>query len=1191
MLGSKKTSPIFTPWKGLAVQQSVVLTAELKDELSAPLEKVRKDLDGTTKTVEKANKAQASSTSEAASIMEKALGRATGAHSTMATALDKVTGRHKDAMHAQEQATAKVNVAQQRLDELRSRSNVQASTLTAAETRLDDARFKQAKAMEAATAATQGLEDTRTSLAEATSGLSDAESSAVPPVVPEVDRAAAISTLAPAVAVAGGAMSAGFGVMLNTYADFDKAMSAVQAATHETTQNMTLLREEAIRVGADTAFSAGEAAQGIEELAKAGVSTKDILNGGLAGALDLAAAGELAVGEAAELAATAMTQFKLQGQDIPHIADLLAAGAGKAQGSVKDLGEALNQAGLVSAATGMTIEETTGTLAAFASAGLTGSDAGTSLKTMLQKLQAPSEKAAGLMSDLGINMYDANGAFAGMQTLAGQLASGELAQYTQAERDAAMATIFGSDAVRAANVLYSQGAEGIQDWTDAVNDAGYAALTAATMQDNLAGDLEALDGSFDTVFLKSGGSANDMLRILVQSLESVVDQVGQIPTPVLGFIGVLTGVTGGTLLFVGALGMMLPKLKEGATALTNLGIPMDKATGKLGQLAKGAGAVAIAFGVMYAASKIAGTGLDDIGSQAEFGDVFRVAATDVDAARKSLTGLSKVAGSGGANISSFGMALKTMGDNDFMKTLDFVGSGFGIWDSSAKLAEESTKRAGGALSTLAQAGDFESMTAGFRAAVKEGESVGLNADQVMQRLPGLSEALHGVAEASGGAATDHEVLNWALNGTEPAAMKAARGTEIMDKALEETGVTVGGLVEDMDKFIEQLFKAGILTMDARDATAAFHEATRGTDAAIQSAKDALQADLEMKGHDAEAAKVLAEEHYKLGTALNETKTDFDLTTAAGSILNDQFQSVARSGMADITASAAEGMGMDGLQKKLRTTYDELIKDSEAMGIMDGKADALARTVMDIPDDANINTWMSDKAKAMAEQTKIAVEAIPVRTDVTVYTNYKTTGAGAGPLKASPRDTLFNSFLPQASGGAVFEAAGGAVLPGYAPGVDDVPVLASRGESILVPELTRAIGPANIMALNHEYSGGRAAGAGPARSALSTVLGLATTQSAATNGVTASLSSFTPAAGGAVLSDYAPPAASFAQGPAVAAGQPSGGRGRSITFAPHIEISGGGANSQDLADDLEGRMRELFEEFKGELEHEIENTYA
>jgi TP901 family phage tail tape measure protein len=285
--------------------------------------------------------------------------------------------------------------------------------------------------------------------------------------------------------------------------EFEKAMSAVQAATGATASSMSDLRAAALKAGADTQYSATEAAQGITEMAKAGVSAKDIMGGGLTGVLSLAAAGQLEVADAAGIASTAMTQFSLSGAQLPHVADLLAAGAGKAMGSVDDLGQALNQAGLLASSTGVSIEETTGTLAAFASAGLIGSDAGTSFKTMLQQLQNPSKESAELMSQLGINAYDAQGNFVGLAALAQQLKS-HLGDLTQAQRDQALAQIFGSDAARAATVLYREGAAGINEWTNKVNDAGYAQKQAAALTDNLAGDLERLGGSFDTLLISIG---------------------------------------------------------------------------------------------------------------------------------------------------------------------------------------------------------------------------------------------------------------------------------------------------------------------------------------------------------------------------------------------------------------------------------------------------------------------------------------------------------------------------------------------------------------------------------------------------------------------------------------------------------------------------------------------------------------
>ena len=188
-----------------------------------------------------------------------------------------------------------------------------------------------------------------------------------------------MNTLGDSLLKVGAVAAVGFGVAAKASADFEQAMSYVKATGQDAAANFDALREAAVQMGAETAFSSSEAASGIENLLKAGVSATDVLGGGLKGSLDLAAAGSMAVGEASEIAATALTQFNLSGRDVPHVADLLAAGAGKAQGEVSDLGAALKQSGLVASQFGLSIEETVGGLSAFASAGLLGSDAGTSL--------------------------------------------------------------------------------------------------------------------------------------------------------------------------------------------------------------------------------------------------------------------------------------------------------------------------------------------------------------------------------------------------------------------------------------------------------------------------------------------------------------------------------------------------------------------------------------------------------------------------------------------------------------------------------------------------------------------------------------------------------------------------------------------------------------------------------------------
>lgn len=347
------------------------------------------------------------------------------------------------------------------------------------------------------------------------------------------------------VAAAGVAATALGVAAIKMAADFDASMSTVQANTGASADEMAQLRQAAIDAGADTVYSATESADAINELGKAGLSTSDILSGGLSGALNLAASDGMAVGDAAELMATTLKQFNLTGAESTQVADALAAGAGKAVGSAHDLGLALNQAGMVSHSFGISMQETAGTLAAFAQSGMIGSDAGTSLKTMLISLANPSTKASNLMRELGINAYDAQGKFIGLSGLAGVLKD-KLSGLSQEQRNQALATIFGTDAIRAANVLYEQGAEGIDDWTDAVSESGFAAQQAAARNNNLKGDIENLSGSFESLMISLGEGGQGPLRSLVQMLDTLVDGFSQLPAPVQQGIVLFTALAGGS---------------------------------------------------------------------------------------------------------------------------------------------------------------------------------------------------------------------------------------------------------------------------------------------------------------------------------------------------------------------------------------------------------------------------------------------------------------------------------------------------------------------------------------------------------------------------------------------------------------------------------------------------------------------
>lgn len=329
---------------------------------------------------------------------------------------------------------------------------------------------------------------------------------------------------------AAGLAVAAFGVAaVKMAADFDQQMSTVQANTGATSAQMDQLRAAAIEAGASTVYSATDSADAINDLGKAGMSVTDILTGGLSGALNLAASDGMAVGDAAEYMANALSMFHLKGSQASQVADTLAAGAGKAVGNVSDFGEALNNCGAQANSFGMNVQETTGVLALFAQNGTIGAEAGTQLNSMLMKLAAPSAEASNTMKELGISAYDAQHHFVGMANFAGQLQKAEK-NLTDEQRNQANATIFGSYAIKAASYLYEAGESGVNKWTKAVSESGYAAEQAAAKNNNLKGDLENLSGSMESLMISVGEGAQGPLRKMVQGLDTLVDTFAGLPS-------------------------------------------------------------------------------------------------------------------------------------------------------------------------------------------------------------------------------------------------------------------------------------------------------------------------------------------------------------------------------------------------------------------------------------------------------------------------------------------------------------------------------------------------------------------------------------------------------------------------------------------------------------------------------------
>ncbi|MFG3048143.1 phage tail tape measure protein [Streptomyces sp. NPDC048241] len=544
------------------------------------------------------------------------------------------------------------------------------------------------------------------------------------------------SKLAGIGASVGTAMLAGFAVAAASAARFDKAMSNVRAVTNGTSADMAKLRAAALEAGKSTQYSATQAADAEAELARAGVSVADITGGALKGSLALAAAGQMDLADAATISAQAMNTFGLRGKDVGHIADVLASGANKSAADMHGLGMSLRQGGLLAHQTGLSLEDTVGTLAAFADHALIGSDAGTSLKVMLQRLTPQSDEAAGMMDRLGFTAYDAQGKFVGLTKLAGNMQA-SFSTLTPEARNAAFATIFGSDAVRSATILYELGAKGISKYVGEVNDSGAAARTAAIQTDNLAGDMERLRGAIETALIEGGSAANGALRGMVQGVTRLVDAYNDLPPSVQHGVTAFAGIGGAAALVASGMILLLPRIAATRTALTELGLTAARTRMLMNGLGR-AGVVLLTLEAMsYGADKLTRS--------------FEDAPPNVAKLGASLLEFAKTGKAAGELTKSFGQDLDGFGDavariahpgaldrvGDSLYTITHLGSDSGGLDE----ARNKIKSVDEALTSLVQGGAPDVAATAFNRMAKEAEAQGTSTEKLRTLLPGYQNAL------------------------------------------------------------------------------------------------------------------------------------------------------------------------------------------------------------------------------------------------------------------------------------------------------------------------------------------------------------------------------------------------------------------------------------------------------------------
>ena len=294
-------------------------------------------------------------------------------------------------------------------------------------------------------------------------------------------------------------------------AEFEAQMSTVGAVSGASAADMEKLRAAAEKMGAETKYNATEAAQGLENLARAGLKADDAITV-LPSVLSLATANGISLADSASYITQAVAGMGMEMDQAGRVADVLSAAASNANTDIKGMSEALAYAAPVAASLGMTVEQTAAYIGKFADAGIDGSTAGTALRNMMAQFAQPASNFRKELATLGIRTTDFNQA---IHQLAAAGPKGEAA-----------INALGMEAGPAMKALLGQGIGALDDLTTKLENAGdTAAEQAKRMSDNVPGAFAELESAWDGFKLKIAAPILEPLKNKMLELAGVISDL------------------------------------------------------------------------------------------------------------------------------------------------------------------------------------------------------------------------------------------------------------------------------------------------------------------------------------------------------------------------------------------------------------------------------------------------------------------------------------------------------------------------------------------------------------------------------------------------------------------------------------------------------------------------------------------
>ncbi|EHX8682516.1 phage tail tape measure protein, partial [Escherichia coli] len=331
-------------------------------------------------------------------------------------------------------------------------------------------------------------------------------------------------------ALAIGAAAAGgyaAGRFLQPAIGFGKEMSRVQALTRidKNSPQFKALREQALKLGSETQFTASDAASGQSFLAMAGF-TPQAIQAALPGVLNMALAGGVELGETADIGSNILTQFNLTADQMDQVGDTLTAAFTRTNTDLRALGETMKYTGPVAAKLGISLEEAAAMAGMLANNGLRGSDAGTAMRASLSRLASPPKAAADALKELGVSVADARGKMRPMEDVLLDLYKATQ-KYGQVDQVSFFKDIAGEEAFVGLQTLVAAAGSGeLQKLTRELQGArGEADRVAKVMADNLDGDLKNLDSAWEGLRIRISDLVDGPLRSVTQWLTRVLEKI------------------------------------------------------------------------------------------------------------------------------------------------------------------------------------------------------------------------------------------------------------------------------------------------------------------------------------------------------------------------------------------------------------------------------------------------------------------------------------------------------------------------------------------------------------------------------------------------------------------------------------------------------------------------------------------